>query len=134
MASGSAVEMNLAQRIVLELTDDLDAPLPTLAEVERALVTVAIARHGMRDAGRALGIGKTTIYRKALEYRIPHQSHGSSARALAAPARKWIERARIEALVRESRRAADYLLRCVGHAHMLGQALGCELQKLEAPR
>ena len=121
--------MNLAQRIVLELTSDLDAPLPTLAEVERALVTVAIARHGMRDAGRVLGIGKTTIYRKALEYRIPPQRNGNALGG--APARKWIERARIEPLLAESRRSADLLLQCVGRARELGRALDRELGKIE---
>ncbi|HZP06179.1 MAG TPA: helix-turn-helix domain-containing protein [Terracidiphilus sp.] len=55
-----------------EIGDSLATrPLPTLAQAERELIQAAMALYG-NDAGRAakaIGIGRTTLYRKMKGYR-----------------------------------------------------------------
>jgi hypothetical protein len=132
MMASSPVEsgwnMNLAEKIVCALSAEGES-LPTLAEVERVLVTVAIARYGMAGAWRVLGIGKTTLYRKALEYRIPKSGPWAPPRSF----ERWIRSESLEGLLLIGRESADYLLRCVGRAKQLGAGLDRELKQFEAP-
>jgi two-component system response regulator PilR (NtrC family) len=77
-ALGAARTIGLADLPVLNVTPrgDADADtgqtLPTLAEMERALIARALRLHGgdRLRAARALGISDRTIYRRLREYRL----------------------------------------------------------------
>jgi hypothetical protein len=84
---------------------------------------VAVARLGIKGAGRVLDIGKTTLYRKMAEYGI------SLEEALTQP--DFVEAEALRPLLGSARTCADYLMRCVGSARALGNELDAELKKLE---
>lgn len=48
--------------------EDNKRNLFTMAELERAIIKNAMLRLHMADAARALGIGRSTLYRKVREY------------------------------------------------------------------
>jgi len=105
-----------------ELLQD-GASMPRLEEIERVAIETAIARFGVTDAGHVLKIGKTTVYRKMLEYRMPSP-----------PTRRYVPVVPFESLaplLRAARTAADYMLRCVGNARGLGGVLDSELRRFE---
>jgi|SRR5580704_6255956 hypothetical protein len=98
--------------------------MPTLAEIERVAITTAIDRFGVKECGRVLDIGKTTVYRKMLEYRIPSP-----------PTRRHVAAVPFESLgplLESAWRAADYLQRCIGTAKRIGGDLDRELRRFGA--
>jgi hypothetical protein len=92
-----------------------------LADVERRHILEAVRVLGMTEAGRALGIGKTTLYRKLHEYR------GQTPVTSSEPRIPVVTLEELKPLLVSAKASADYLLRCVGTAHKLGEALQREL-------
>ena len=79
-APSSAASSDLAGEKAGRFTTD-QGDMLTLAEVERAMIVFALEQHGgrMTRVAKALGIGRSTLYRKLKEYGLAEDSVGQAA-------------------------------------------------------
>lgn len=76
-----ALRREAAQHAIQDRFVATDGSMETLADVERALIAFALDRHGGRMArvARALGIGRSTLYRKLKEYGLESAAENVAA-------------------------------------------------------
>ncbi|HKM99467.1 MAG TPA: hypothetical protein VJX23_03040 [Candidatus Binataceae bacterium] len=122
MAEGQAALAPPTQVEVLLAAIAKSGAILSMAEVERLLLVDAIGRFGVVDAGRLLQLGKTTVYRRMLQYEITakHVEH----RRLEPRA---YEACVVNPLLVRARTTALHLADCVGVAHTLGEQLEAAL-------
>lgn len=104
-------------------TDTSNYCPPTLAEVERQVITETVAMLGALRAAKALGIGKTTVYRKMREYglRMPLDN-------MDIPQHRYTSN--VAQLVFDAQRTAAFLKRCPG---VVAGSLATALRRSTAP-
>jgi transposase len=107
---------------------EVEPRVERLADIEQREILHAYRTLGYTDACRALGIGKTTLYRKLKLYR----QAGLAVEGEPVRRRRhvYVSAERLKPLLEEARAAAVYLQRCVGTAKIMGEALGREVDKL----
>jgi hypothetical protein len=93
-----------------------------LAVIERIVLRDAIDRLGVIQAGKVLGMGKTTVYRRMQAWAMTAPPQGDGGRLPVVYSAEQLSE-----LLHAARIAANYLSHCVGRAREIGEALDRQL-------
>jgi Bacterial regulatory protein, Fis family len=116
--NGNSAKSDYEQDRTRQLEQSYIVPLE---EIERHAILVAVKQLGVTGAAHALGIGKTTIYRKLRSYET--NSPEPESGWLAVPLTK------LNALLATAAKATEFLKWCQGTiAPRLGQQLGAAVE------